>query len=87
VKKIMVVDESALFRDFLKQKLEEFGFEVVAAVSGLDGSAKLRRETPDLLIMDYYLSRMSATEMLQKKAGDPNTSGIPVIMASSKIDR
>jgi DNA-binding response OmpR family regulator len=87
VKKIMIVDESSLFRDFLKQKLEEFGFEVVVAVNGLDASSKLRRETPDLLIMDYYLSRMSATEMLLKKKDDPNTVGIPVIMASSKIDR
>jgi DNA-binding response OmpR family regulator len=87
VKKIMVVDESPLFRDFLKQKLEEFGFEVVVAVNGLEGSSKLRRETPDLLIMDYYLSRMSATDMLMKKSEDPNTSSIPVIMASSKIDR
>lgn len=87
MKKILVVDESSLFRDFLKQKLEELGFEVVAAVNGLDGSAKLRRETPDLLIMDYYLSRMSATELLTQKADDPNTKGIPVILASGKIDR
>lgn len=83
----MIVDESSLIRDFLKQKLEEFGFEVVTALNGLDGSTKLRRETPDLLIMDYYLSRMSALELLEKKAGDPNTVGIPVIMASNKIDR
>ncbi len=87
VKKILVVDESTLFRDFLEQKLEEFGFEVVTAINGLDGSSKLRSETPDLLIMDYYLSRMPAVELLQKKAEDPNTDGIPVIMASNKIQR
>ena len=81
MKKILVVDESSLFRDFLKQKLEEFGFEVIISMNGLDGSAKLRREMPDLLIMDYYLSRLSAIELLAKKAEDPNTSGIPVILA------
>ena len=87
VKKILVIDESKLFRDFLTQKLGEFGFEVVAAVNGLDGAAKLRREMPDLVIMDYYLSRTSSVDLLQKKKDDPNTSDIPVIMASSKIDR
>ncbi|MCK4514518.1 MAG: response regulator, partial [Spirochaetaceae bacterium] len=81
MKKILVVDESTLFRDFLGQKLEGLGFEVVTAINGLDGSSKLRSETPDLLIMDYYLSRMPAVELLQKKAEDPNTDGIPVIMA------
>lgn len=87
MKKILVVDESSLFRDFLGSKLGEFGFEVVTAVNGLDGSAKLRRETPDLLIMDYYLSRMSAMELLTKKSEDPNTGSIPVILATGKIDR
>lgn len=87
MKKILVIDESKLFRDFLTQKLGEFGFDVVVAVNGLDGAAKLRRETPDLVIMDYYLSRTSSVELLQKKKDDPNTGAIPVIMASSKIDR
>jgi len=87
VKKILVIDESKLFRDFLTQKLEELGFEVIAAVNGLDGAAKLRREMPDLLIMDYYLSRTSSLELLEKKKSDPNTADIPVIMASGKIDR
>ncbi len=87
MKKILVIDESKLFRDFLTQKLEELGFEVTAAVNGLDGAAKLRREMPDLLIMDYYLSRTSSLELLQKKKDDPNTADIPVIMASGKIDR
>ncbi|MFW5741964.1 MAG: response regulator [Spirochaetota bacterium] len=87
MKKILVIDESKLFRDFLTQKLGEFGFEVVGAVNGLDGAAKLRRELPDLVIMDYYLSRTSSVDLLQKKKDDPNTAAIPVIMASSKIDR
>jgi DNA-binding response OmpR family regulator len=87
VKKILLIDESALFRDFLKQKLQELGFDVVAAVNGLDGHSKLRRETPDLVIMDYYLSRMSSLELLQKRTSDPNTAGVPVIIASSKVDR
>ncbi|MFP4383390.1 MAG: response regulator [Spirochaetia bacterium] len=87
MKKILVIDESALIRDYLKQKLEEYGFEVTAAINGLDGTVKTRQVIPDLIIMDYYLSRSSSIELLQKKTKDPNTSGIPVIMVSGKIDR
>ncbi len=87
VKKILVIDESKLFREFLSQKLTEFGFEVAVGVNGLDGAAKLRREMPDLVIMDYYLSRTSSIELLQRKRDDPNTASIPVIMASGKVDR
>ena len=87
MKRILVIDESKLFRDFLIQKLEEFGFEVDVAVNGLDGSSKMRQDPPDLIIMDYYLSRLSSVEFLTKKREDPNAVSIPVIMASGKIDR
>ncbi len=87
MKHILVIDESQLFRDYLKRKLEDYGFEVSVAVSGLDGMSKLRSAIPDLVITDYHLARKSAVEMLEEKQNDPNTSHIPVIMASTKIDR
>jgi DNA-binding response OmpR family regulator len=87
MKKVLVIDESQLFRDYLKKKLEDYGFEVDVAVSGLDGSSKLRGILPDLLITDYNLSRKTAVELLSEKHADPNTRDIPVIMASAKVDR
>jgi DNA-binding response OmpR family regulator len=87
VKKILVIDESNLFRDFLTGKLKEFDFEVIPAVNGLDGASKLRREVPDLVIMDYYLSRVSSLELLQGKKADPNTAGIPVILTSGRVEK
>lgn len=87
MKKILVVDESPLFREYLSKKLSEYGFVVIPAVNGLDGAVKLRNETPELVIMDFFLSRNSSLELLQKKKSDPNTAPIPVIMVSSKVDR
>ena len=85
MKKILVIDESNLFRDFLTAKLSEFDFEVVSATNGLEGASKLRREIPDLVIMDYYLSRVSSLELLQGKKQDPNTADIPVILTSGRV--
>ncbi len=87
MKKILVIDESPLFRNYLKERLEKYNFEVMLSISGFDGSIKIRNEMPDLIIMDYYLSRKSSVEVLQEKKQNPNTSGIPVIMASSQIDK
>lgn len=87
MKKILVIDESQLFRDYLKRKLGDYGFEVTVAVSGLDGASKLRSLVPDLLITDYHLSRKPITDLLKEKHQDPNTTGIPVIIASAKVDR
>lgn len=87
MKKVLVIDESQLFREYLKKKLEDYGFEVDVAVSGLDGASKLRTSLPDLLITDYNLSRKSAVDLLREKHENPNTKDIPVIMASAKVDR
>ncbi|MFQ3621149.1 MAG: response regulator, partial [Spirochaetales bacterium] len=86
-KKILVIDESPLLRDFLKKKLEEIGCEVVASSNGLEGSLKVRSFLPDLVILDYYLSRKSSLEVLKEMKENPNTAHTPAIMASSKIDR
>lgn len=87
MKKILVIDESPLFRKYLTQKLETYGFEMIQGANGLDGWVKTRNEVPDLVIMDYYLSRKSSGELLEEKKKNRNTTDIPVIMVSSKIDK
>jgi CheY-like chemotaxis protein len=37
--------------------------------------------------MDYYLTRNSSLELLEKKKQDPNAAEVPVIMVSSKVER
>ncbi len=87
VKKILLINESSLLRDFLQVKLESLGFEVEVAINGFDGQIKLRRQDPDLVIMDYLLSRVSSTKLLLNKNTDPNTKDIPVIMLVSKLSK
>ncbi|MEW5816043.1 MAG: response regulator [Spirochaetota bacterium] len=86
MKKILLIDESSLFRDYLAKKLEEKKFEVIQGKNGLDGLIKMRNDLPDLIIMDYFLSRKSSVEILEEKKKNPNTIKIPVIMVSSRID-
>ncbi len=87
VKKILVIDESPLFREYLSKKLADKKFEVVQGVNGLDGAIKMRRELPDLIIMDSYLTRKSSIEVLQERKENPNVSSHPVVIVSSKIDK
>lgn len=85
MKKILIVDDSALFRDYLTKKLEK-DFEIIQGANGLDAVVKMRNDLPDLVIMEYYLSRKSSMEVLREKKENPNTADIPVIMVSGKID-
>jgi len=87
MKKVLVIDESPLFRNYLVKKLSTYGFEVKQGANGLDGWVKMRNEMPDLIIMDYYLSRKSSGELLEDKARNRNVAEIPVIMVASQIDK
>jgi DNA-binding response OmpR family regulator len=84
---ILIVDESPLFRRYLSQKLQAYGFDVIEGANGLDGWVKMRSELPDMVIMDYFLSRKSSLEVLEEKKANRNTQSIPLIMVASKIDK
>ncbi|MDC7225120.1 MAG: response regulator [Spirochaetales bacterium] len=86
-KTILVIDESSLVRDFLVKQLSFYGFNVIAAINGLDGYGKLRSEEPDLVIMDFFLSRKSAMEILETKQTLPQLQETPVILNSTKLDK
>ena len=86
-KNVLIIDESDLFREYLKDRLTASGLSVEAAINGLDGAVKLRNGLPDLVIMDYSLSRRSCKELLEEKNKNPNTAGIPVVLTAQKIEK
>ncbi|HET7714637.1 MAG TPA: response regulator, partial [Bauldia sp.] len=53
--KILVVDDEAQIRKFLRIALEANGFNVVEAARGSEGIARCATETPDLVILDLGL--------------------------------
>ena len=57
MKKVLIIDESSHFKEYLSLMLEKNHIQVIHGRNGLDGFEKLKREVPDLVIMDYYLSR------------------------------
>ena len=87
MKSILVINDSSLLRDFLDKQLQEYGFEVSLAINGLDGWTKIRQLKPDLIIMDYFLTRKSSMEILKSMAADPNVGEIPVVMTTAKLEK
>ena len=87
MKKVLIIDDAAMYREFMQSQLSNYGFDVNSAINGLDGVSKMRSFMPDVIIMDYMLSRKSSLDVLKDKMRDPNSKDVPVIMASSHVDR
>ena len=85
MEKILVIDESSIFRDFIKAQLEYYGFNVIGARSSFTGLARLRESRPDLVIIDDEMNRISVNSFLQKKKEDTNLISIPVIFTARQF--
>ena len=87
MKKVLIIDENEEFREYLAKKIAEYGFDVSTGVNGLDGSLKLRKIIPDIIIMDHSLTRKTCHEVLVEKGDNPNTISIPIVLLTNKVDK
>lgn len=82
LRRILLVDDSAMVRAGLNKLLQEIGVEVVQAVDGQEGLEKARSSVFDLIITDVEMPRKNGLELCQQLKEDPITSKIPVVMLS-----
>ena len=62
--RILFVDDEPGMREMVAMLLSEEGYEVLTAVDGLDALAQLRSVTPNLILSDLNMPRMSGFEFL-----------------------
>jgi len=84
---VLIIDESAPFRDYVATKLEAFDIVVIKGVNGVDGLGKILNHRPDLIIADYFLSQRDLVSILKVKNSDVTVASIPVIVCTSRISR
>jgi CheY-like chemotaxis protein len=90
---VLVVDDDDDFRESLGEALIAEGCCVVDARSGeealalLEDAALGRRATPDLLILDLLMPRVSGIEVLQKVRKRRMWSSLPILVVTSVNDQ
>ncbi len=83
VARLLVVDDNRVNRLLLVRNLELQGHSVAAAENGRVALEMLRREPFDLVLLDMEMPEMDGFEVLERLVGDPQLSGLPVIVTSS----
>jgi len=83
-KRILVVDDSAVFRKLVAHHLEAEGHIVVVAEDGLEGLKMTSIEKPDLIISDFRMPKMDGLTFIKKLKSQLATRFIPVIMLTAK---
>ena len=82
--RVLVVDDEADISTVLSVTLRRAGFEVQTAGDGVEAIEAIRREPPDLVILDVMMPRADGLETLKRIREHGPTVHLPVIMLSAK---
>jgi len=81
---VLVVDDSALMRRYIRQAIQDAGHRVTLARDGEEALAAIRREAPDVVTLDINMPKMDGLMCLAHVMTD---HPLPVVMVSSLTER
>ena len=85
-KKILAVDDNSISLATIEQELKK-DYEIVPVNSGSRALQFLRRENPDLILLDIQMAQKDGLETLKEIREMDKCKDIPVIMLTSKQDK
>lgn len=77
--KILCIEDDPDMIDYIKLILGKAGYTVVGADGGAEGLEAMRREQPDLVLLDLMMPGMDGADVLLEKGEDESIRQIPVI--------
>jgi DNA-binding response OmpR family regulator len=80
---LLLVDDEPRIRRVLRLALEDEGYEVAEAANGYDALAALRREPPDVVLLDLMLPDRDGFTVCREIR---RSSDVPVIMVTARTD-
>lgn len=84
--RILAVDDNSISLATIEQELKR-DYEVIPMNSGERALQYLKRERPNLILMDIQMAQKSGIETLREIRGMEKCKDIPVIMITSKQDK
>ncbi len=83
---IVVADDDLATRMMLRQILRRENFNVIAVENGKLACEAVRRERPDVVVLDCNMPIMSGRAALQELKSNIDTRNIPVVMLTTRSE-
>lgn len=82
--RIVLADDNADMRDYLRGLLEAAGYEAVVVADGEAAFAACMAAPPDLVLSDVMMPRLDGTGLLHRLRTTPSTAIVPIILVSAR---
>ncbi len=81
--KIALVEDDPFLSSMYTTKFELEGFQVVSANDGVNGVSLIKKEIPDLVLLDIMMPKMNGFDVLKEIKSNEKTKDIPVILLTN----
>jgi len=81
--RVLLIEDDKLLRRACEVGLQKRGFTVLTAVNGEEGLRQARTGSPDLILMDMLMPKLSGAGTLEALKKDEQTRHIPVVILSN----
>jgi two-component system OmpR family response regulator len=82
--KILIIDDEADLRRFVRLRLSRAGYKVFEASNGIEGLEQLYKVKPHLVVLDIMMPKMDGWETCRRIR---EVSDVPILILSAKGDR
>jgi CheY-like chemotaxis protein len=83
-KRVLVVDDERSIRMLCRVNLTAAGIDVLESDNGRDAVELIRRERPDLVLLDVMMPDLDGWEVARLLAADPKTREIPIVFLTAR---
>jgi len=81
---VLLVDDNAQYLELLQVYMEDLPqVRVVTAVNGLEAMAKVAAESPDLILLDIMMPKMSGFQVCERIKADSKTRDTILVMVTA----
>ncbi len=84
--RVLVVDDDKQIVRLLQSYLEKAGFSVLTAHDGESALHVIRRERPDLILLDLMLPGRDGWEITRRLRADEHLAATPIVMLTARVE-
>jgi two-component system phosphate regulon response regulator PhoB len=80
----LIVEDEPPLVEILKYNFEKEGFRTVVAMDGEEALLQIEEQSPDLVVLDWMLPKLSGIEVCRQVRQRSETRGLPIIMLTAR---
>lgn len=83
-RRVLLIEDEPHIAEAIRYILVRDGWAVTSHGEGRSALEVIRREAPDVVVLDVMLPGRSGYEILEEMRADPDLSGLPVLVLSAR---